>query len=121
MTGDLQNVARKIQPIGARTLHVPITNQGGGRAVIHRVAASSSGHGPLTARAPRIVEAGTSSTLELMLAAPVDQAIAAGDRFDIALAYHGDDRQDRQLGFTIGYDGACWRTEDDNGPHAGWG
>lgn len=115
VVGELQNVASDIQPIRVRTLHIPIANAGDGRAIIHRAAASSSGHGPLTARSPRTIEADTSSTLELTLAAPVDQTIAAGDRFDIELHYRGDADEEQRLSFRAIYDGSSWRIEGDAG------
>lgn len=113
--GELENVASDIQPIRVRTLHVPIANAGDGRAIIHHAAASSPSHGPLTTRSPRTIEADTSSTLELTLAAPVDQTIAPGDWFDIELHYRGDADEEQRLSFRTVYDGASWRIEGDAG------
>ena len=103
--GDLQNVASEIQPIRVRTIYLAVANAGEGSATISRIEASSSGHGPLTARAPQTIGPGESATLELTLAAPVDQRIAPGDRFEIDLRYHGDDGEERQLAFGARFDG----------------
>jgi hypothetical protein len=100
-----------VQPIRVRTLHVPIVNRGEQAAIDVRAEATSSGHGPLTARAPKALEAGETSTVELTLAAPVGQTIAAGDCFDIDLDYRSIPEHGWHLSFTASYDGTRWRIE----------
>lgn len=98
--GELQNVASEIQPIRVRTIHLTLRNNGGGRATLHRADATSSTHGPLTARPPRTIEPHGAATLELTLAAPVDQTVAPGDSFDVELDYRGDNALEQRLAFS---------------------
>lgn len=86
-------------------------NRGEQAAIDLRAEATSSGHGPLTARAPKALEAGESSTIKLTLAAPVDQTIAAGDHFEIDLGYRSVAKHGWHLNFTACYDGDKWRIE----------
>jgi len=110
--GELQNVASDIQPIRVRTIYVPIRNSGDGQATFEGAEASSTGHGPLTARPPRSIEPNDSGTLELTLAAPADQTIAPGDRFDIELRYRGEDTSPRQFEFSARFDApGRWEVE----------
>lgn len=114
--GELQNVASGVQPIRARTILVALSNEGDGSATIVRAEATSSGHGPLTARAPRTIHAGETATLELTLAAPVDQTLAAGDRFDVELHYRDDADGEHRLAFEARYHGEDWTVTPDGGP-----
>lgn len=105
VVGELQNVASEIQPIRVRTIYLTLVNSGEGHATIGHAEASSSGHGPMTARAPRTIAPGESATLELTLAAPVDQTVAPGDRLEVDLRYHGEDEKERRLGFSALFQG----------------
>jgi uncharacterized protein YjbJ (UPF0337 family) len=114
--GELQNVASDIQPIRVRTIFLALANAGNGSATIHRAEANSSGHGPLTARAPRTILAGETATLELTLAAPVDQTLAAGDRFYVELHYRDEGGGDHRLVFELQYHGGFWTVAPGSGP-----
>jgi len=114
--GELQNVASDIQPIRIRTIFLALSNAGNGSATIHRAEAISPGHGPLTARAPRTILAGDTATLELTLAAPVDQTLAAGDRFNVELHYRDEAGGDHRLAFEAQYHGGSWTVAPSSGP-----
>lgn len=114
--GELQNVASDVQPIRVRTVFAALSNAGDGAATIGRAEAISSGHGPLTARAPRTIRAGETATLELTLAAPVDQTVAAGDYFNVELHYRDDAGGDHRLAFDAQYHGGSWTVAAESDP-----